>query len=255
MEYIHSMTFWGIKDFNFSLHANLWKTTWFGTLAPVYNRYSFHLYEYLKQLKDNFSPFDVYVCVSSTMQIKWICPTALTHPVVLLGGFTCTAWFDVGELLEEGPDDWEGLDVSVAHIVNLLSIEPADVKVGIGGFSMGAAIALYFATCYAMGGYGNGNPYPVNLRAVIGLSGWLPGSRNESLYRFLFFVSNAQVNIIFAELPLFIKLQNTMRSYDPKLYDNNIIALGSYLGSSLWPLNYLVKDLSRSPNWFRAREL
>lgn len=42
---------------------------------------------------------------------------------------------------------------------------------------MGAAIALYSATCYAMGRYGNGIPYPVNLRAVVGLSGWLPGSR------------------------------------------------------------------------------
>ncbi|KAL5575628.1 hypothetical protein UlMin_017327 [Ulmus minor] len=110
--------------------------------------------------------------------IKWICPTAPTRPVALLGGFTCTAWFDVGELSEEGPDDWEGLDASAAHIANLLSTEPADVKVGIGGFSMGAAIALYSATCYAMGRYGSGNPYPVNLRAVIGLSGWLPGSRS-----------------------------------------------------------------------------
>ena len=43
---------------------------------------------------------------------------------------------------------------------------------------MGAAIALYSATCCALGRYGNGNPYPVNLRAVVGLSGWLPGSRN-----------------------------------------------------------------------------
>lgn len=51
------------------------------------------------------------------------------------------------------------------------------VKIGIGGFSMGAATALYSATCFAMGKYGNGTPYPINLRAVVGLSGWLPGSR------------------------------------------------------------------------------
>ncbi|KAI4355712.1 hypothetical protein L6164_004459 [Bauhinia variegata] len=109
--------------------------------------------------------------------IKWICPTAPTRPVAILGGFPCTAWFDAGELSEEGPDDWEGLDASSAHIANLLSTEPPDVKVGIGGFSMGAAIALYSATCFAMGRYGNGIAYPVNLRAVVGLSGWLPGSR------------------------------------------------------------------------------
>lgn len=34
--------------------------------------------------------------------------------------------FDVGEISEEGADDWEGLDASAAHIANLLSTEPAD---------------------------------------------------------------------------------------------------------------------------------
>lgn len=54
------------------------------------------------------------------------------------------------------------------------------VKLGIGGFSMGAATALYSATCFAQGKYGNGYPYPVNLRAIVGLSGWLPGARCDS---------------------------------------------------------------------------
>jgi len=53
------------------------------------------------------------------------------------------------------------------------------VKLGIGGFSMGAAMALYSATCYALGRYGYGNPYPVNLKAIVGLSGWLPGARYD----------------------------------------------------------------------------
>lgn len=42
---------------------------------------------------------------------------------------------------------------------------------------MGAATALYSATCFAQGKYGNGSPYPVNLRVVVGLSGWLPCAR------------------------------------------------------------------------------
>lgn len=45
---------------------------------------------------------------------------------------------------------------------------------------MGAATALYSATCFAQGKYGNGYPYPVNLRAIVGLSGWLPGARCDS---------------------------------------------------------------------------
>lgn len=32
----------------------------------------------------------------------------------------------MGELSEDGPDDWEGLDASAIHIANLLSTEPAD---------------------------------------------------------------------------------------------------------------------------------
>ena len=43
---------------------------------------------------------------------------------------------------------------------------------------MGAATALYSATCYVHGSYGNGNPYPVNIRAAVGLSGWLPCSKS-----------------------------------------------------------------------------
>ncbi|KAL5825020.1 hypothetical protein ACOSQ3_021083 [Xanthoceras sorbifolium] len=133
---------------------------------------------WLHGLGDNGSSWSQLLESLPLPNIKWICPTAPTRPVAVLGGFPCTAWFDAGELSEDGPDDWEGLDASAAHIANLLSTEPADVKVGIGGFSMGAAIALYSATCCALGRYGNGNPYTVNLRAVVGLSGWLPGSRN-----------------------------------------------------------------------------
>lgn len=133
---------------------------------------------WLHGLGDNGSSWSQLLDNLPLPNIKWICPTAPTRPVALLGGFPCTAWFDVGELSEDGPDDIEGLDASVAHIANLLSTEPADVKLGIGGFSMGAASALYSATCFAQGKYGNGNSYPVNLKAIVGLSGWLPGSRS-----------------------------------------------------------------------------
>lgn len=34
----------------------------------------------------------------------------------------------MGELSEESPDDFEGLDASSAHIANLLSTEPAGSK-------------------------------------------------------------------------------------------------------------------------------
>ncbi|WVZ69735.1 hypothetical protein U9M48_018474 [Paspalum notatum var. saurae] len=137
--------------------------------------------------------------------IKWICPTAPTRPVAAFGGFPCTAYsetkmilsslcilfeqelilyffsetetgFDVEETSLDGRDDIEGLDASAAHVANLLSSEPSDVFLGIGGFSMGAAAALHSAACYAHGRFTNGIPYPINLSIVVGLSGWLPCS-------------------------------------------------------------------------------
>lgn len=133
---------------------------------------------WLHGLGDNGSSWSQLLDNLPLPNIKWICPTAPTRPVTALGGFPCAAWFDEGELSEDGPNDVEGLDASIAHIANLLSTEPSDVKLGIGGFSMGAACALYSAACFAQGKYGNGSPYPINLKAVVGLSGWLPGARN-----------------------------------------------------------------------------
>ncbi|TVU20100.1 hypothetical protein EJB05_36293, partial [Eragrostis curvula] len=109
--------------------------------------------------------------------IKWICPTAATRPVTAFGGFPCTAWFDVEDTSVDGRDDIEGLDASAAHIANLLSSEPSDVKLGISGFSMGATVALHSAACYAHGKFTSGIHYPITLSVVISLSGWLPCSR------------------------------------------------------------------------------
>ncbi|KAL4285214.1 hypothetical protein GQ457_16G004190 [Hibiscus cannabinus] len=132
---------------------------------------------WLHGLGDNGSSWSQLLETLPLPNIKWICPTAPTRPISLFGGFPSTAWFDVGDLSEDAPDDVEGLDAAAAHVGNLLSTEPADIKLGIGGFSMGAATSLYSATCFVHGKYGNGNPYPANLSAVVGLSGWLPCSK------------------------------------------------------------------------------
>ncbi|XP_012452249.1 uncharacterized protein LOC105774335 [Gossypium raimondii] len=133
---------------------------------------------WLHDLGDNGSSWSQLLETLPLPNIKWICPTAPTRPITLFGGFPATAWFDVGELSEDAPDDVEGLEAAAAHVANLLSIEPADIKLGIGGFSMGAATSLYCATCFIHGKYENGDLYPTNLSAVVGLSGWLPCSKN-----------------------------------------------------------------------------
>ena len=129
---------------------------------------------WLHGLGDNGTSWSQLLETLPLPNIKWICPTAPTRPVAVFGGFPSTAWFDVADLSEDAPDDVEGMDAAAAHVANLLSTEPADIKLGVGGFSMGAAAALYSASCFAHGRYGNGNPYPVNLSAIVGLSGWLP---------------------------------------------------------------------------------
>ncbi|KAI3762821.1 hypothetical protein L1987_53263 [Smallanthus sonchifolius] len=81
---------------------------------------------WLHGLGDNGSSWSQLLDNLPLPNIKWICPTAPTRPVTTLGGFPCTAWFDEGELSEDGPNDFEGLDASIAHIANLLSTEPSD---------------------------------------------------------------------------------------------------------------------------------
>ncbi|KAI4316301.1 hypothetical protein L6164_024294 [Bauhinia variegata] len=129
---------------------------------------------WLHGLGDNGSSWSQLLETLPLPNIKWICPTAPTRPVTIFGGLPYTAWCDVGDISEDAPDDLEGLEASAAHVANLLSTEPPNIKLGVGGFSIGAATALYSATCHALGRYGNGNIYPVNLSVVVALSGWLP---------------------------------------------------------------------------------
>lgn len=75
------------------------------------------------------------------------------------------------------------------------------VKLGIGGFSMGAATSLYSATCFVLGKYGNGTSYSTQLSVVIGLSGWLPCSKLE-LLQFWFLSSTFTTNHIFFCCPV-----------------------------------------------------
>ncbi|GJZ48515.1 putative zinc finger, CCHC-type containing protein [Tanacetum coccineum] len=109
--------------------------------------------------------------------IKWICPTSPTQPFTLFGGLSTTTWFDVNDMSEDASQDVEGLDASAIHVLSFLSNEPPNIKLGVGGFSMGAATAIYSAHCYARGKFGNGTGFSAHLDAVVGLSGWLPCAR------------------------------------------------------------------------------
>lgn len=132
---------------------------------------------WLHGLGDNGASWSQLLETLPLPNIKWICPTAPSQPIALFGGFPSTAWFDVKDLSENAIDDLEGLEASAAHVASLLSTEPAEIKLAVGGFSMGAATSLYSATLFALGKYDCNNQYPANISAAVGLSGWLPCSK------------------------------------------------------------------------------
>lgn len=51
----------------------------------------------------------------------------------------------MGELSEDGPDDWESLDASAAHIANLLAAEPADGNLGLNYLKMINLLGFIFS--------------------------------------------------------------------------------------------------------------
>lgn len=109
--------------------------------------------------------------------IKWIVPTAPFQPITAFGGYRFNAWFD-GRPVWEGPDDLEGLDASAAHVVDLLSNESPNIKLGVGGFSQGAATSLYATACSMIGSFSDGTNFPCKFNISAALSGWLPSSKN-----------------------------------------------------------------------------
>ncbi|CAH1426451.1 unnamed protein product [Lactuca virosa] len=123
--------------------------------------------------------------------IKWICPTSPVQTInfiwwtfyncMLESKSVCNCkGFDVTDISEDAIQDVEGMDASAAHVLSLLSNEPPNIKLGVGGFSMGAATAIYSARCFARGKLGNGTRYSAHLAAVVGLSGWLPCANHPS---------------------------------------------------------------------------
>ncbi|KAK2370093.1 acyl-protein thioesterase [Trifolium repens] len=142
---------------------------------------------WLHGLGDNGSSWSQLLETIPLPNIKWICPTAPTRPMSIFGGFPSTAWFDVEELSEAAPDDLEGLDASAAHVANLLSTEPADILVNHSNSDCVWQISLVLEGLaweqlqpFTAGKYGNGNAYPANISAAVGLSGWLPCSKTLS---------------------------------------------------------------------------
>ncbi|CAL9218679.1 unnamed protein product [Arabidopsis halleri] len=103
----------------------------------------------------NFSDSVQYVKSLKLKNVNWICP-----PIV----YTNTS-YDFGSNIKE--NDREALDSAAKYVADILLREPLNVVKGVGGFGMGAVVALQFATNCALG------HYPINPRVVVGINGWL----------------------------------------------------------------------------------
>lgn len=103
--------------------------------------------------------------------IKVICPTAPVIPITLNLGFRMPGWFDIESLDNlEQETDIEGMKSSAKLIYEIIEGEircgiPSN-KIIIGGFSQGAALALYCALHYEK-----------PLAACIALSTFFPEAR------------------------------------------------------------------------------
>jgi lysophospholipase-2 len=102
--------------------------------------------------------------------MQYLCPTAPTIPVTLNLGFQMPSWFDIRSLDMDGAEDESGIKVAASRVHGMINNEikngvPAK-RIILGGFSQGGALALYA-----------GLTYPEALGGIVGLSCWLPLSK------------------------------------------------------------------------------
>ncbi len=112
---------------------------------------------------DDLYPLAKYLCGG---QLRVVCPHAPVRPVTVNGGIPMRAWYDIAGANLEDRQDAAGIKESAAQINALLAAESARGfaanKIFLGGFSQGAAMALYAGLRYAE-----------TLAGVIALSGYL----------------------------------------------------------------------------------
>lgn len=71
----------------------------------------------------NVYHYNIHNCITCISTSSIFC---FINDKNILNSYHFLSGFEVGELSEDGPDDWESLDASAAHIANLLAAEPAD---------------------------------------------------------------------------------------------------------------------------------
>lgn len=118
---------------------------------------------------ENFSPFSKEILDFGGPKTRLILPRAPRKPLTIQNGQITTAWYDILAGLGEQPEDIPGLKsmhLRISQIINRIVSQgiPAET-IFLGGFSQGAAMALYSGLRQAR-----------TLAGVIALSGYLPAA-------------------------------------------------------------------------------
>ena len=120
----------------------------------------------------DFASLPSQLGVSPGLAIRYVFPHAPVMPVTLNGGMKMRAWYDIVSLEARGQDEM-GIRRSAAAIDGLIEREikrgVASSQIVLGGFSQGAAMALF-----------TGLRYPTALGGLVALSGYLPLSESLS---------------------------------------------------------------------------
>jgi len=102
---------------------------------------------------------------------KFVCPNSANRPVTLNFGMNMPAWYDLKGLSVDAPEDKDGIQAATNYAHELVENEIAagipSNRIFLGGFSMGAALAIYA-----------GLTNPNTLGGIVSLSGFLL-CRNE----------------------------------------------------------------------------
>lgn len=134
---------------------------------------------------------DVFRSMLVLPDTRIVLPNAPTRPITCNGGMRMQGWYDIRSISERAEDmeDAEGIAASARLIAELLDEEAALVggseRITIGGFSQGAAMAVYA-----------GLAYPAALGSIVAFSGYLvrageyPAHIHDAQRRTRLFISN-----------------------------------------------------------------
>jgi phospholipase/carboxylesterase len=112
----------------------------------------------------------------ASLAVRFLLPHAPVRPITLNGGMMMRGWYDVMGLEEDRKEDLDGFKESSSLITALINQEVdrgiSVDQILLGGFSQGGAVSFYL-----------GLRYPKKLAGIIGLSTYLPASRQTSMER------------------------------------------------------------------------